>query len=372
MLRAALLLSIALIFGGCNADPRTTAGEANDEPVRGLRTVVVAAPSQTTVRKFPSVLQPAEITDISFEVAGRLRKLDLSVGQQLNKGYIIAELDSTQFEVEIENKNAAVDEAAAALKQARDNLQRKEILFKKGATTKVSLDDARTDVQTKTARLTQARKLLRSAQEDLDKTVLRAPFDGIINSVNADSFATLSVGAPVASIYSTTSFEMSFSVNFDTVRRLVVGTPAIVRLADNPKVALKAAVSELGERADTVSSFPVIVTLKELHPMVKAGMAVEVSFEFKLPARDGYPLPLTAAIKEGTIEGNAGAGNIVPIGVFVFDEATSTVRRREVMIAGVQENRLLVVKGLKAGERVARSGVSFLRDGMKVKLLTTQ
>ncbi|MCP4936815.1 MAG: efflux RND transporter periplasmic adaptor subunit, partial [bacterium] len=44
-------------------------------------------------------------------------------------------------------------------------------------------------------------------------------------------------------------------------------------------------------------------------------------------------------------------------------------KKRLVMIAGVRENSLLVVEGLKTGERVAVAGVSFLRDGQRVKLL---
>ncbi len=58
--------------------------------------------------------------------------------------------------------------------------------------------------------------------------------------------------------------------------------------------------------------------------------------------------------------------------VFVFDPNTSTVNRRDVKIAGVRENAIIIVEGLELGERVASAGVSFLREGQKVKLLTDQ
>ena len=55
--------------------------------------------------------------------------------------------------------------------------------------------------------------------------------------------------------------------------------------------------------------------------------------------------------------------------VYIFDQTTSSVKRRKIIIAGIRENSLIVIEGLKHGDRVASAGVSFLRDGQKVKLL---
>lgn len=360
----------ALIATGCIEQDKSEQDGA--APVRGLLATVVKSSEKTTLRKYPGVLEPGEITSLSFEVVGRLGKVDLSVGQRVSKGEVLAKLDGTQFQVEIENKQAAVEEAEAKLSQDTDDLERKEKLLKKGATTRLSVDEARTDFRTSRAQLVQAQKDLKSAREDLVDTTLVAPFDGIINSVDADSFATVAVGDKITSIYNASAYEVSFSVNFDTVSSLVVGTPALVRLSDNPNVALKAVVGELGERADTVSSFPVVVSLTEIHPLIKSGMAVEVSFEFKLPAEKGYLIPISAAITEGQIPEDAGPNKVSPLKVYVFDPKTDTVKRREVMFAGIRGNKFLIIEGLEPGEHVAIAGVSFLREGMKVKLLESK
>ncbi len=238
-----------------------------------------------------------------------------------------------------------------------------------GSVTKVSVDNARTDAITANAQLVQAEKNLETAKENLTKAVLKAPFDGIINTLDVDSFSTINAGSPIATIYAADTFEVSFSVNYDTVSQLTVGKRAKVRLADNPSIVLDAVVSELGSRADTVSSFPIVVTVVETDPSIKAGMAVEVSFEFKIPTGSGFPVPLSASIKDGQIERQEKVNDPSPMGVFVYDPETSTVKERQVMVAGVRENSLLVVEGLSVGERVASAGVSFLRDGLKVKLL---
>ncbi len=360
---------LGITVTACNPQQDTTKNEP--PPIRGLLTQEIRESTGTTERKFPGVLEPSSITSLSFKVGGKLGPVDLAVGQRVAEGQLLAALDDTQFITAIDNAKASVDEAGALLQQASNDLGRQETLFERGVVSKVTVDNARTDVQTRQAQLTQAQKTLISAEEDLEDTKLFAPFDGIINAVDVDSFATVASGTVITYLYEASAYEVYFSVNIDTVAQHVVGSTATVRQADDPSIALKATVSELGERADTVSSFPVIVRLDETHPIIRAGMAVEVSFEFALPAEQGFFIPMTAAVKEGQIPEDAGPGNVVPVPVYVFDPQTDTVKKREVMMAGIRENKLLVIDGLEPGERIAIAGVSFLRDGMQVKLLET-
>ena len=317
-------------------------------------------------RRYPGVLEPIEITSLSFEVAGRLGDLDLSVGQRVKEGQTLARLGSEQFQIEIENRVAAVDEAEATLAQDQEDFQRAAELLKRGAGTRVQRDDAEADLKRSRAQLRQAEKALDSARENLADSVLEAPFDGILNSVDADPYATVSAGQAITSLYASDAYEVSFSVNFETVSDLVVGSTAKVRLADDPDVVLQAVVSELGERADTVSSFPVVVELQETHPILKAGMAVEVAFEFQLPTAEGYLIPITAGILEGELVKNAGPREATPVEMYVYDPDAGVVRRRTVVMAGIRGNKFLVIEGLEPGEQVAVAGVAFLRDGMEV------
>jgi RND family efflux transporter MFP subunit len=362
-----LLLAIGVMLCACKDD--SAKNDKQESPVRGLKTILIENVESATIRRFPSVLQPSSVSTLSFEVAGKLKEVALKVGQKVKKGDVIAEINPTSLELQLDNMQAAIDLAQATSKNAADNLIRQEKLLSKGSVTAVSVDNARTEAITTAAQLVQAEKNYASAKEDLTKAVLVAPYNGIINTLDVDSFATISAGSSIATIYATDAFEVSFSVNFDVISLLTVGKRAKVRLADNPSVVLDAVVSELGSRADTVSSFPVVVTLTETDPSIKAGMAVEISLEFQVPAGAGFTLPLSASIKEGQITPKDKLTDPSPMGVFVYDPDTSTVKVREVMVAGVRDNSLLIVEGLSAGERVASAGVSFLRDGQKVKLL---
>ncbi len=190
-----------------------------------------------------------------------------------------------------------------------------------------------------------------------------------MNSVDVSPFQTASSGTPVLSLYDPSAFTVSFSVNFDTADRLVVGTPAKMRLADRPEITLDGLVSELGARADAVSSFPVVVSLTETDPLLKAGMAVETSIAFPLPAQEGYSVPLSVIIRDGNADGDPDGESVSTVGIYVYDPATSTVIRRQVAVGGIRENRIILLDGVAPGERIASAGVQFLRDGQKVKLL---
>ena len=345
----------AVLTSGCG--DATTKSEATRAPVRGLITTVVKSAGETTRRRYPGVLEATDMTALSFEVAGKLEEFPLQVGQRVKQGAVLAELDSTTFEADVESQEASVTEAKALLAQARDNLERKSVLFKRKATTRVSLDDAETDVRTNEARLTKAERALETARKDLTKTKLYAPFDGIINSVDASAFQTVSVGSKITSIYDATSYEVSFSVSYDIVSRLVVGTPAAVRPRRRPIGDPRRCRQRVwGERADSVSSFPVVVKLNEADPLIRAGMAVEVKLEFKLPSASGFLIPISAAIADKDIPQPTRPTEPSPLEIYVFDAKTSSVRRRTVTMAGIRDNQFLIVKGLQPGERVATAG----------------
>lgn len=363
-MRWGFIVASAVLLVGCKEDDPNV-----EKMIRGLKTHVVTEVESASIRKFPAVLEASELAVLSFEVGGKLQSVSLDVGQRLEKGDEIARLDPASLQLQADSAKASVVQARAAADNAQATYQRQKELLDRGSVTRVVVDDALTLAETSAASLAQAEKSLETAEQNLTKAVLTAPFDSIVNSVEVESFSTLGVGAPVATIYPAESFEVSFSVNFDTVNRLVVGKPASIRLADRPDIELSALVSEIGSRADAVSSFPIVLELKEAHPLLKAGMAVEAAITFPLPAAEGFTVPLSAVIKDGKSGRPAGPDAPAKLGVYVYDPTTSTVMRREVIVGGIRESSIVVIEGLEVGERIASAGVSFLLDGQEVKLL---
>lgn len=359
-----LLGLVFIALAGCRDD----ASSNEPAPIRGLRAHLVVETETTASRFFPSVLQPAAITSLAFEVPGLLDQFSLAVGQPVSEGDILARLDRASYQTQLNNAHAVVAQTQAALANAQDNLARQTQLLSTGAVTRVSVDAARTEVESLQAQLAQAQAGVDAAQQDLARTDLRAPFDGIISSVDVAEFTTVAAGLPITSLYATQTLEASFTVSFDLVSQLVVGTPVRVTPTDMPAVTLEGVVAELGSRAETVSSFPVVVQLLETDPRLNAGMAVEVEISLPLAQTEGYDLPLTAAILDRANR-TATVGGRTDLSVYVYDPDSSTVMRRAVVSAGVRGNDLIIVEGLSPGDLVASAGVSFLRDGQQVNLL---
>jgi len=367
-LRLTFVLGLVLSLGACDQSD----DDAKTEPVvRGLRTVVVKDVERSTTRKYPGVLQPASISTLSFQVSGQLTEVRLDVGQHVKKGQVLAKIDPKSLTLQVENAEAAVRQAESSAETAKADYERKLALQKKGVVSQAALDQAKNSAATAAAKLVQAKKQHETARDNLTKSELKAPYDGIVNTVEVKSFANVTPGAPVVTVYSASNFEASFSVSYDVINQLVVGKKATIRLADSPDLSFSAHVSQIGAKADTVSSFPVVVALDETSPVLKAGMAIEIALGFKVETGKGYLLPLSVLALQGYAEESADRDQVKPgkVFVYVFDEATSTVKRREITVAGIRENALIVVDGVKPGDRVASAGVSFLREGQAVKLL---
>lgn len=342
------------------------------EVVRGLKTHLVEERQDVTTRRYPGVLQPAEITTLSFEVGGQLTVVDLTIGQAIAQDQVLAELDPRSLRLQVELAQAALEQTQSTAANAASSLGRQEELFKKGVVTKATIEKAQTDAKTSASQVVQAQKQLENARDNLEKSQITAPFDGYINSVEADSFANISPGTPIVTLYRSGGYEVSFSVSYDVVSTIAVGKKATIRLADDPSVVLANHVTEVATRADTVSSFPIVVALDETRGNLRAGMAVEVAIEFAVAGGEGLLVPISVLSLTGRDEPLGEAprpGETREVFVFVYDPASSTVRKRPVRIAGIRENDIIVVDGIAPGERVASAGVSFLKDGQKVRLL---
>ncbi len=354
-------LALALLFSlsGCGKEQ----DKSGDKVVRGLRAYKVAATTASRVQRFPTVLQPADISQLSFELSGQLTTVNLNTGQKVRIGDVLAALDPRSLQAQLDQARAAVAEAEAVVANAEADFWRKSELLKRGFATQAAFDQSQASLLTARAQHDQAQRQVDLATHNLERSRLIAPFSGTIAGVDVKSFGQVAAGQTIVTLYSDDSLEMSFSAPPRVFQALQVGQPVQVAIADRPALSLTGAIKELGSKAEQVSAFPVVVRLENDVPGLNAGMAAEVSVELPLTDGTGYLVPLTVLVPEGGKDVDRVAS------VFVYDATSSTVRKREVSVSGIRGNQLAVTGGLQPGDLVASAGVSFLTDGQKVKLL---
>jgi RND family efflux transporter MFP subunit len=364
-LRWRLLICAGIVLGlqACSDKKQ----EGSDQPVRGLRAYKVSAKSESRVRRFPSVLQPADVSSLSFEIAGQLKAVALTVGQKVQLGDVLAEIDQRSLQTQVKQASAGVQQAQAQADNAEADFQRKDELLKKGVSTQSVFDQAKAALLSTKAQLDQAKRQLDLASHNLDRSKLVAPFSGTIARVDVKSFAQIAAGQPILTLYSDDRFELSFLAPSPVFQSLAVGRAVAVKVADLPDLALTGEIRELGSKAEQVSAFPVVVRLENKVAGLNAGMSVEANIEEPLNGGPtGFLVPLSVVVPESANQPQGAAS------VFLYDGESSTVKKRKVMVGGVRDNRLIVTSGLADGDIVASAGVSYLVEGQKVKLLPVQ
>lgn len=346
----------------------------DEEPIiRGLKAFRVTQSANSEARRYPSVVQPAQESKLSFEVGGKLKDITLQVGQRVTRGQVLAEIDPVSLQLKVEQTSASLDEANAALRTAKLDFERKSTLLEKNYVTQSEYDTAASQLKSIQAQVEQTRRQLDLAKEDLSKSKLISPFDGVISSVEVQDFVQVGAGEFVLGVYSESGFEVSFSVPASIINSLKVGDISQVKFSDITRKPFSGHIKELGSRAGQVSAFPVVVALDESPVGLRAGMAAEVELTIKLDQGDeGYLVPLSC-FYFGSFTGielaNIDHTEIRTGFVFRYDENSQTVIQQAVDLFGIRENMAIVSSGVNEGDIIASAGVSYLHDGQKVTLL---
>ena len=239
---------------------------------------------------------------------------------------------------------------------------REQAIFDRGAGSQRQVDRTKYNYQAARAAVNYASAKLSLAKRDLDKTRLESPYNGRIARRMVEPHMEIRTGQSL------------FRVDADGALDIVLGIPeTIVHLLDKeviaeidiptlPEQIIKGRISEIGSAAYEANFFPVKIALIEPPDTVSPGMTADVTLPltseqqkpgFLIPP--AAVLPIVNKVREGY--------------VFVYDSKTSKVKKVLVRFAGGQDSRGVVYEGLSAGDIIATAGVSFLADGMTVKLM---
>lgn len=369
MRHTSFLIALALLLSACWPEDETS--EASEgPPVRTVRTEIASMADPVLTRSFPAVLQPPQITPLAFDIGGRLGPVTLQIGQVVETGEVLATVEAADADLRVRQAEAALAEAEATLTNAEDDADRQEQLFARNVASAVARDRARTAAEQARARVDQQSRNLDLVRETLSDTELRAPFDGVVNSVEVQNFGSVAAGQPVVTLYQNEGLQATILVSYDVASNLTLGQSVEVRPSDGDPTPLPATVTEIARRAPAVSSFPVVVSLDEVRSDLRSGMAVEVLIDSALPdALRGVSLPIGALATQRPVDLTTPGARQADVFVFVpGEDAEGVLQLRSVMLSAVIDDRLVVRDGLREGERVVTAGVPFLNAGQVVRL----
>lgn len=331
------------------------------DAVRSIKTVTVSEQATEQILKFPGAVAAVDSSDLSFEVAGLVATIKVDIGDQVKKGQVLAELDPEPYELEMKAINADLIKARDKVTQAKAQYDREKRIFDQGAGVKSRLDMAEYDYKASGSAVDFQVARLDLAKRNLRKTTLYSPYSGSIASRSVQPHEEVQVGQKVFGINATGKMEVQLGVPENSIDRIQIDDPVTMTFPTLPGETAKGRISYIGSAADQANSFPVKVELTDSYEKIKPGMTAEVTFAIATDTgKPGYSVPLQAILL--TKEPNRGY-------VFVYDSQASTVKKTPVRVHGTEKKNTIVYEGLTPGDTIAVAGVSFLADGMTVKLM---
>lgn len=350
---------IAAVFnvGGC--------GQTDDEMPERLRPVRFVTVNDDSVfrdRSFSGTSKSSRESRLSFKVSGTVVNVPVQIGQRLNAGDLIAQIDPASYVLQVQQAQASLVEAEANDRRAAANYQRTKGLYANDNAALNDLEAARAQAESSGAMVASASKALEIARLNASYTRLIADADCSIAFLDIEVNENVSAGQQIAAVSCGESFEVTLDLPESLIGRIRETTPVSIRFGAIPNEEFDGVVSEIAVTSATgTAGFPVVVKINDTHPSLRSGLAANVTFQFDSTDTSGTTvvLPVTAVIND-------------PNGTFVF-VANSTdvvgealVTRRAVTVGELSHSGIEITEGLNIGDRVITAGISVIREGQRV------
>lgn len=364
-------------------------------------------------------IKPKRYVNISANVSGRIEQLLIKEGDTVRKGQVLARIDSTRIAAGERQSAAALEGAKADLARALADLEVSRLGFERQkkmhadrlvsdqafeqADAELKMKAAAVEAQRK--RITQGEALLASNRDDLEKTSVVAPMDGVVTSLPKEEGETV-IGAQsfsptvIMTVADLSVMEVEVMVDETDIRNVRLGQPAEARVDALEGVKIKGEVTEIGSSAiprglttqqasstntaNQAKDFKVEVTLKDPPPTLRPGLNATTDITTANKPKV-LAVPIQAVVvreisKQGKVMDPAGVQSAerdtaLPAekgqekeGVFVISYGKAIFHPVKTGIIG--ETEIEILEGVKEGEDVVVGSyktLRTLRDQVKVK-----
>lgn len=354
-----LMLMLVSLMTACGADEAP-----QEEQLRPVRYVMVDAGSGTRSRSFSGVSKSSTESRTSFKVAGTVTNVPVQIGQRLQAGDLIAELDRATYDLQAQQAQASLVESQANNRRAAANYDRTKGLYANDNASLNDLESARAEAESAEAMVEAAEKSLEIAELNASYTRLTADTDCSIASLDVEVNENVASGQQVAVVSCGDEFEVTMDLPESLIANVEIGTDVTIRFGALPDEVFAGEVSQVAVASAAGSAgFPVVIRIFDASPGLRSGLAADVTFLFDAGDTAGIFIIPVSAVINGTD------------GTYVFiaepaDDDQAIVKRRPVSLGELTQLGIEVVDGVSIGDRVITAGISVIRDGQRVLLLT--
>jgi RND family efflux transporter MFP subunit len=375
-------LALVLVLAGAGGTAWWWFSRERPIDVEAVAVTQRQAGAQASVLNATGYVTARRRATVSSKITGKVVQVNVEEGMAVREGQILARLDDeTQrasvalAEAQAEAARRNVTESEVRLTEAKITLERVSKLVGVGYSTAAEVDAARAAVDSLVARISAAREQVRVverqialAQTELDSTIIRAPFTGVAISKDAqpgEMVSPVSAGGGftrtgICTIVDMRSLEIEVDVNESYINRVRPEQPVTAVLDAYPEWQIPARVITTVPSADRQKATVLVrIGFMQLDPRILPDMGVKVTFlrdTEDSAAPSARPVTL---VPKGAIKTDGKQS-------YVFVVANDRVDRRAVTTGGADGDRVEVLAGLSAGERVVVSPPAELSQGALV------
>ncbi|MCB1954779.1 MAG: efflux RND transporter periplasmic adaptor subunit [Rhodocyclaceae bacterium] len=301
-------------------------------------------------------------SELSPRVGGLVARLHVDVGDRVQAGQVLLELDDTLARLARERDEAQLAEARARTREA-DRLHGENRSLVDRAflpETRLAASQAEVDIARAAAQRLEAQ--LKEAGERIARHRVMAPFDGVIVQRMAEVGEWVDTGDALFELVALTPLRVDVQMPQERFAAVEPGAPVTILPDALPGVRLAGHVDTRVPVGDAVArTFLVRILLETAHERIAPGMSVHV--RFALPSRDaGLSVPRDAVVRSPDGQAEVWLAEASADGKVI-------ARRRSVNMAGALGDRVGIRDGLQAGDRVIVRGNERLRDGQPLRIV---
>lgn len=305
--------------------------------------------------RLPGSVVSRTVSTVAAEVEGLVVEMPVREGDRVEKGDKLVALRQRRIQLQLTAMQAQLKEEEARRRFAELNYQRMQDLYRDAVISKQELDDAKYELDARIGRTERLNADIESLQDDLERSIIRAPFDGVVIEKLCEVGEWVSEGGSIVELLALNALEVQVEVPERYFGKLQRRAPATIQLESSPEVQMRAVIATVIPRAlPEARTFPIRLPLSADERRVAAGMTVQVT------------LPLGEAQKAVMVPKDAVLTDSANPRLFVIGEG-DTVRPVTVEM-GRGEGQWIEVRGsVFPGDRVVTRGNERLRPGQEVE-----
>ncbi len=329
----------------------TSCGEAGKDNVENVPYVKVEAVDgaiSARTLEYPGRTKPADEVNVSFRVSGPIVNMRVKEGDYVQKGQVIAEMDSRDY-------NLQYKAVGAEYQSVKAEAERIIAMYQEGSTTANNYDKARFGLQ-------QITEKLNNARNQLNDTRLIAPISGYVSSRYHEAGETVAQGMPIVAISSGANTEVEINLSSNDFAKRANFLSYSCSFDVIPGKTFPLSVSRINNEANNNQLYNVRLRFNgPIDPNITSGMTTMVRIERAMDEGTIISIPREALFEAEDKQF-----------VFIYDGKAGTVNRKEVKVSRLtSKGQAIVTSGLEGNERIVTAGVHKLTNGQRVKPLPT-